>query len=223
MWTLCLVVAAGAAPVHGERLSFVAEWMGITAGTAVAETRSRGDSWVFEVRSKSAGWRAGLYPVDDRLSSTWSAATGSSRYETVFREGRFQQDQVMLFDGESVFVSRRQLFDEGWRSWDDRYVSAGALEDPVSALWRLREEGEGTYQVFSGKKALPVVVVGAGAEEVGGVRAHRLDVRTVHDGDLKDRMSVWISADGDALPLRAVVATRAGPVTVRLTGREVLP
>lgn len=220
---LCLLAAAWAVPVHGERLSFVAEWMGIAAGTAEAHTTWEGERWSVEVRSRSAAWLSGLYPVDDRLASTWSPGGGSERYETVFREGRFQQDQVMLFGDGAVSVSRRQLFEEGWRSWTDQYVAAGALEDPVSALWRLRGEGAGRYQVFSGKRAVPVVVTSAGDASVDGVATHRLEVRTVHDGDLRDRMTVWLTADADAVPLLAVVATRAGPVTVRLVERQVRP
>ncbi|MBM4365139.1 MAG: DUF3108 domain-containing protein [Deltaproteobacteria bacterium] len=221
MWTAFAGLALAGPLAEGERLHYEASWMGIPAGVATAETQRDGQAWVVRVASRSADWLAGLYPVDDRLTSVWAPGTGSQRYETVFREGRFQQDQVMVFDVTAITVSRHQLFDEGWRRWEDRYAAAPGVEDPVSALWRIREAGAGRFDVFSGKRVVPVDVQRAGTETVDGQSTERFDVRTVHDGDLKDRMSLWVTTGEARVPLRAVVATRAGPVTVTLLEREV--
>ncbi len=221
MWTTCAALALAGPLAEGERLRYEASWMGIPAGVATAETRREGETWVVRVASRSSDWLAGLYPVDDRLTSVWAPGAGSQRYETVFREGRFQQDQVMVFGASAITVSRHQLFEEGWRRWEDSYVAAPGVEDPVSALWRIREAGAGRFDVFSGKRVVPVDVQKVGGAYIDGQATERFDVRTVHDGDLKDRMSLWLTTDEARVPLRAEVATRAGPVTITLIEREV--
>ncbi|GDX81256.1 hypothetical protein LBMAG42_30670 [Deltaproteobacteria bacterium] len=209
------------APVDGERLSFAAEWMGIRAGTAVATTRATAAGWSTELITRSDPWLEPLYPIDDTVGSHWSFA-GSAEYRTRYREGRFQQDQTMRFDPSGIEVARRQLIDGAWKDWSDRYDPAPGVFDPVAAIFQLRGHLEaGTFRVFSGKRVVPVVCVDEGVEVLDGAAAHRIDLQTQEEGVLKDKIIAWFAEDATRAPLRAVVYTRAGPVSLLLTGRAV--
>lgn len=218
---LTLVAAALAwSPVAGESLRYVAEWMGIEAGVATAITERHGADWATTLTTRSAEWLAPLYPVDDVVRSEWGP-TGTRRYVTRFREGRFQQDQTMVFGDTGIHVERGQLIDAAWATWANDYAPVPGVEDPLSAVLRLRGiEGEATLQVFSGKRVVPVECGAAVVEPVNGVAARRVELRTREEGVLRDRITAWFSADDARVPLRAVVHTRAGPVTVRLVERR---
>ena len=219
MLVLCGVAWAWTPPER-ESLRYVAEWMGIEAGVAEAETVGGAAAWTTVVTTRSADWLAGLYPIDDRVESTW-ALDGSRRYVTHFREGHFQQDQDMRFGSEGIEVARRQRFAEGWRDWADRYDPAAGVLDPLAALMALRHEGGGReLQVFSGKAVKTVFVADGGTETVPEGVAQRFELRMRKEGVLEDKITAWISTDAARVPLRAVVRTRAGPVTVR---RVVVP
>lgn len=211
------LLAAGFGP--GERLAWTVTWMGIEAGEVTATVAEAGDAWAIEVASRSARWLEPLYPIDDRLVSVWDPATGSRAYTTRFREGRFHQDQRMRFGPDAIVVWRNQRFDDGWRAWEDRYDAAPGVEDPVSALYRLRAAPlaeETRFPVFSGRQAIEVVARLGEREAVGGVPAWPIEVTTEHRGDVRGRLRVWLSDDAARVPLRAVVETRAGDVTLRL-------
>lgn len=218
MW---LIAAAVAAPGPGERLQWDIEWMGVTAGSAEATTAAATDHWQLELRTRSAGWVDALYPVDDHMLSRWDPARGTLGYQTRFREGRFQQDQDIRFGADGIVADRRQLFGEGWRSWTDRYDPVSGLEDPLSALWRLRHavlEGEVRFPVWTGR-ALKTLRARVLAREALAERpAVKLDIAaSSHElEDVQGRITVWLSDDAERLPLKAAVKTRAGVVTAFL-------
>lgn len=219
MLILGVALAAAWTPVDGEALRYTAEWMGISAGEAVAVTHRSGAGWETTLTTRSADWLATLYPIDDEARSEWGP-TGSLRYVTRFREGRFQQDQEMRFAADGIHVARRQNFAEGWRAWTNDYPALAGVEDPLSAVLRLRDAASArTLQVFSGKRVVPVVCEAVAEEAVDGVAARRFELRTREEGVLRDRITAWYSTDDAHVPLRAVVHTRAGPVTVRLVER----
>lgn len=219
---------AHAGPVApGERLEWAVTWMGIAAGTAWSTAATAAEGLRFEAGCTSAPWLASLYPVDDRLISTWRPGAGSSRYVTRFREGDFQQDTDAHLAGTPIVVARAQRFDDGWRSWEETRAAAPGVEDPVSAFYRLREEagpvGERVrFEVWTGRKPAWVQVWTAAAEVVDGAPALRVEVLAEHGGgDLEAKMTVWLSDDADRVPIVAEVRTRAGPVRAALTRRVV--
>jgi hypothetical protein len=219
--------ATPSAIVTGERLEWRVSWMGIDAGTAWSTTAAHGVGWLLEAGCTSAGWLRSMYPIDDRLISEWTPGAGSSRYTTRFREGDFQQDQEMSLGADAVVIARSQRFDDGWRSWEDHYRGAPAVEDPVSAFYRLRGEagpvGErARFTVWTGKKAVPVVAHTAAAEPLDGRPTLRVEVLADEGtADVDPKMTVWISDDDERVPLLAVLRTRAGPVRATLVGRAV--
>lgn len=203
-------------PVEGERLEYVASWRGIEAGYAVAETRAAGENWSTTVSCRSADWLAILYPVNDVVTSTWELGAGSLGYVTRYREGRFQQDQVLRFGKGRVDVERRQLVKGTWESSTATITAPTGANDPLSAVLALRAGGPGDreFAVVSGRRSVPVYVTDAGIESLDGQKARRFELRTRDEGVLRDRITAWISEDASRVPLRAVVQTRAGAVTV---------
>ncbi|MDP2306968.1 MAG: DUF3108 domain-containing protein [Pseudomonadota bacterium] len=229
LWLATVATAAtpGVPLVAGERLDWAISWMGLNAGAAWSTTSGSSAGWVFEAGAKSATWLASMYPIDDLLRSEWVPGVGSSRHVTRFREGRFEQDQDMRFLADAVVVGRTQRFDEGPRTWEDRYAAAPRAEDPVSAFYRLREEAGPVdervrYQVWTGRKSIPMVVWTAAVELYEGQSAFRVEVLTDHGNeDVEPKMTVWITDDAARVPLAAVVRSRAGPVKASLVKRTV--
>lgn len=233
LWLLTATLAASSegrpdAPlVPGERLDWAISWMGLNAGAAWSGTSGSRAGWVFEAGAKSAAWLVSMYPIDDLLRSEWTPGVGSARYVTRFREGRFEQDSDIRFGAEGIVVARTQRFDEGPRTWEDRYAAAPSVEDPVSAFYRLRAEagpvGERVrYVVWSGRKAIPMIVWTAAVEPYDGQSAFRVEVLTDHgNDDVEPKMTVWITDDAARVPLAALVRSRAGPVKATLVKRTV--
>jgi hypothetical protein len=225
LWLVATALAAEAPLSAGERLDWAISWMGISAGSAWSTTAGSRAGWVFEAGAKSAGWLASMYPIDDLLRSEWTPGVGSSRYVTRFREGRFEKDSDNRFTADAVVVAHTQRFDEGPRSWEDRYAAAPAAEDPVSAFYRLREEagpvGERVhYQVWTGRKSIPMVVWTAAVELYDGQPTFRVEVLTDHGNeDVEPKLTVWITDDAAWVPLAALIRSRAGPVKATLVKR----
>lgn len=203
-------------PLEGERLEYVATWNGLEAGRAVAETHAAGANWTTTVTSRSADWLAFLYPVNDVVTSVWALRGGSVSYTTRYREGRFEQDQVLRFGDGVVAVERRQKVRGAWQDSTDTVQAPRGADDPLSAVLRLRANGpgDGHLDVVAGRRSVPVEVKDAGLEPVDGRAARRFELRTREEGVLRDRITAWITTDEARIPARAVVHTRAGAVTV---------
>lgn len=205
-------------PIDGEALRFRAEWMGLEAGVAEAQTTRVEGAWRTVVASRSAEWLAALYPIDDEVESRWVDG-GSRTYRTRYREGRFQQDQRMEFTADGIQVARRQLFAEGWREWSQTLRPEPGVLDPVAALQVLRghDGGATSLRVYAGGGWVQTVrVVDAGLEVLPGGEARRYELTTHRHGVLDTQLTAWIGTAAARLPLSAVVRTRAGPVTVSL-------
>lgn len=222
-----LAAVAFSAPIAGERLSFEASWLGISAGVAEATVERTPEGWTATLKTRSADWLSGIYPVDDRVSGTWSTA-GSLRYDTRYREGKFQLDQLMTFATESILVANRKLIDGEWKSWSDQYPAVAGLYDPLAAVYQLRESWGGSVQIdaFSGRKPVPVIATSFGGDSVKNVLdlpTEKVVIAVRYDNEVKQWMTVWFATDPSRVPVRAVVDTRGGPVTVELTERRVGP
>lgn len=224
-----LVALAQAAPIEvGERLEWKVEWMGMQAGIAWAELRPDGEGYRIEAGCDTSGMVERLYPVHDRLVSRWSPGEGSRSYTTRFREGGFQQDQVMSFAETGFSVKRTQLYKDGWRTKEDHYDAVQGVEDPVSAFYRLRTydlltSATASFPLFTGRRTVSLVATAQERTVLAGQNALKVDVATQHEGDLQGRFVVYISADEDRIPLQVVVQTKAGPVYATLSRRSVLP
>lgn len=205
---LGLVAAARAAEV--ETLRYSVRWLGIEAG--VAEVRAEVEDGVrtVTVTSRSAPWLAAMYPVDDRIVSESRVTGGAVRYRTWFREGTFQQDQDMRFGGGGVTIHRHQLHDGAWADTDAASSVPPAAEDPVSAFFHIRglhlQPGiEQVVPVYNGRRT---VDVRARCADDDGLR--RVALSSAREGDFRGAIDLFL--DGDDVPVRASVQTRAGTV-----------
>jgi hypothetical protein len=230
---LLMMAAAWADPGGvGETMDWSVQYMGMSVGSARVEVHAgEGGQWVIKGHSWSAPWYSRIYNVDDHTASYYSPGQGSTRYVTVFREGRFQQDQDMRIAPEGITVSRRQNFDEGWRDWEDSYEGPGRMvEDPVTAFYHLRRLAlvDGTVEeipLFSGKRVTAVQVHVEGRERVesavGSVDTVRVRISSKRDDELKGkgRIWVWLTDDEERLPVQVIWKSGAiGTVRAELTG-----
>lgn len=209
---LALLCTLGHAASPDETLRFSVRWMGIEAGVAEMVRDDEGAIRTVTVRSRSAPWLDGMYPVDDHIVSEARLAGGSVRYRTRFREGGFQQDQDMRFDGGEVQVHRAQLRDGTWGTSDATVSVPPGAEDPVSAFYRIREAHLQPGQtlvvpVFNGRRTVDVV-----AFCLPGETPRHISVRSTREGDFKGAIDLYLD-DAD-VPLGATVQTRAGSVRV---------
>lgn len=192
------------------------------AGIAWALLRADGEGYTIEAGCDTTGVVERMYSVHDLLTSRWLPQAHS--YSTRFREGSFQQDQQMSLNGEDFVVKRSQKYPEGWRSQEDHYNGEATVEDPVSAFYRLRNEallpgGTVVFPLFTGRRTVNLVAHIGKECEISGKRVLKVDVSTAHNGDMQGKLTVFISADENRLPVQVVVQTRAGPVYATLIKR----
>lgn len=214
-----LLVWAGLA-LADEQLTFTARWMGVEAGRAIATTLVHDDVREVTITARNAGWLDGLYPIDDRMVSEGHVSGGSIRYQTWFREGRFTQDQDMVFNASGQHVDRRQLVDGAWKtSTGDRPNSPADQrpEDPISAFYRIREAGLQVGErllldVFNGKRVVPVIVDCVRRQALGDLEVRFVSIRSGREGDFEGGIDLYLT-DAD-VPALAVLQTRAGPVRI---------
>ena len=166
--TLLLLLAAAALagpPLPGERLRWQVRYAGVAAGEAWAEARADPLGMVVEAGCKNAPWYASIYTMSDLVWSTFSPGQGSLRYQTRFREGGFHQDQDMRLYPDRVEVWRSQRIDGAWKEWTDTYAASPGAEDPISAMYALRDlpgEGPWTASVWTGKKTISLSILPRG-------------------------------------------------------------
>jgi len=216
-----LAVALWCSPARAdEQLGFVARWMGIEAGVATAVSVVKDGTRVVTVTAKNAGWLDGLYPIDDQVTSVSYVEGGSKQYVTRFREGRFLQDQDMQFGAGTVTVSRHQLIDGAWQDSRREYKAPSGVEDPVSALYRVRDFAlqvgeQRAIQVFNGKRTLDVLATCDRAETAGdGAVTRHVTFRSAKDGDYDGALELYLSSAD--VPMLAIVQTKAGPVRIEV-------
>lgn len=219
MTALLLAATALASPGGvGEAMDWTVHYLGMHVGNARVEVHpGEGGAWLIRGRSWSASWYSRIYNVDDHTTSTWTPGVGSSRYQTIFREGGFHQDQDMRIDPAGITVSRRQRFDEGWRDWEDTYDGPGyPVEDPVTAFYHLRrlelaDGGSHTIPLFSGKRVTTVQIDVEGrevlaTEALGEVPVVRIRISSSRDDELKGkgRIWVWMTDNEEHLPVKVL-------------------
>lgn len=225
---LLLVAAALAAPpLAGERLRWQVRYAGVAAGEAWAEARADPLGLVVKAGAQNAPWYAPIYTMQDLVWSTFAPGRGSLRYQTRFREGGFHQDQDMRLYPDRVEVWRNQRIDGAWKAWTDTYPPCPGAEDPVSAMYALRQlEGEGPWSavVWTGKKAITLNIVPMGATALetvfGVVEVRKLMLIAPHKGQVEQRggFVVYLTGDERHVPVRAELKSNVGVFRADLIG-----
>lgn len=171
------------------------------AGIAWALLHAEGEGYTIEAGCDTTGVVERMYSVHERLVSRWPP------------------------QAHSYSVKHSQKSPEGWRSQEDHYTSEATIEDPVSAFYRLRNEallpGETVvFPLFTGKRTVNMVAQVGKELELRGKKVLKVDVSTAHNGEMQGKLTVFMSADENRLPVQVVVQTRAGPVYATLTKRS---
>jgi hypothetical protein len=214
----------------GERLTWDVHYGGVTAGTAWSEVRpAAGMLMTFSAGCRSAAWYEPIYAIDDEIESLWdSVHSGSSRYRTRFREGRFHQDQLMDIGTEGIRVWRNQEHKGTWEESVESYPAMpGPVEDPQTAFYRIRTLPlkSGTtwrFPVFSGKHTWSLDVSVSEGEcmrsTLGPIPVLPVHIRTRHEGDLEQKgdILVYFSDDDRRIPLKLVIHTNVGAIRAEL-------
>jgi len=227
-WLVCLPALAGAIGA-GEELVWGITYAGITGAVASATVSDApGGSLYISTAIKNADWYARIYTIDDTTRSTWVPGDGSTRYETRFREGGFQQDQDMRLAPSSFSVWRHQKLKEGWKEWTTEYPGHPYAEDPVTAFFAIRTlDGAGPWSmpVFSGEATWPLHVEDAGretlaVEPLGEVPVRVLSLQTRHRGEWEQqgRFLVYVTDDERRIPVRFVIRSSIGAIRADLIG-----
>ena len=200
-----------------ESLRLRATWNGITAGFADVAVTTQSGSRTVTITAKNAPWLDGLYPIDDRIISEGRTAGGSVRYQTWFREGGFLQDMDLRFGPFTVDIARHQLEDGAWRDYQTQVKHPGAVEDPISAFYRIREANLAVGQVmeldlFNGKRT--VHLIATCLRIVPGGENRFIQIRAASEGDFRGGIDLTLTPEN--LPALAILQTRAGPVRIEV-------
>jgi hypothetical protein len=238
----CLAAAALAASVAaggplpfaaGERITMRVTYARLTAGRAemsVVGARHDGRDVLQFVQSvKSEGFFAWLfrYRVDNRLVSTWDAATGCSHgIEKRLRQGRFVRDQRVAID---PVAGRAEIVDRGRPAVT--FQIGPCVLDVLSAFYVARarglpSSGDLSVPVYDNGRVYDLVFEVVGRETLDlppplGRRVPTLIVRPkvppgaglfAQEGELK----VWVTDDARRIPVRARTRVAVGSVSADL-------
>lgn len=224
-------LAAWAAGGVGETMTWDIHYTGISAATARASTTAGpGGTLAIDTWIKNADWYGSLYTIDDHTRSLWTPGGGSTRHETRYREGGFRQDQDMRLQPEGFTVWRRQFFreDDEWREWTTPYDPHPYVEDPITAIYAIRElDGAGPWRfpVFSGSATWPLDVKTTERTQLTGTPLGDVDVivyslQTRHRGEWEQhgRFLVYLTDDERRIPVKIVIKSSIGAIRADLSG-----
>jgi hypothetical protein len=218
-----------ALPFEGEEMGWELRYLGVLAGAASARAEavpSAPGQLLISGEAQTAPWYEQIYRLHDRVVSTCLPGQRSLRYQTSFREGNFHQDQDMWLDPLGFRVHVGQRLKEGWKEWDKSYPGREGVEDPVSALYRmrlLRGEGPWRFPVFSGDRTWTLQVRPLGRERLeetamGPVDTLLVELETAHKGEIEQRgrFLVWMTEESARVPVRAEVRANIGTIRADL-------
>jgi hypothetical protein len=132
----------------------------------------------------------------------------------------------MRLSAETCTVERHQKFDEGWRTWSSSYPGQPHLEDPVTAIFALRQrQGSGpwSFPVFSGDATWPLDAEVLRRElrhdtPLGDVPVVVLSLQTRHRGEWeqKGRFLIALTDDERQIPVQMIIRSSVGHIRVDL-------
>ncbi len=219
---------------YPEKLTYRVEWRLVTAGSAIIELQSApSNGWQTNLNLESVGWVTRFYKVLDayKMTSTDKFCGSSSTLEA--QEGKHHSITRISFDNSrhKLEFDNRDLVknNDTKKSLD----IASCTHDIMGSLEVLRmsnlESGKSmTVPITDGKKLASAKIEGQAKEKVTVNGASYNTIRYeayLFDNVLyrrKGRLLVWISDDGDRLPvqLRLEMGFPIGNVTVELQKQQ---
>ncbi|MFH0732144.1 MAG: DUF3108 domain-containing protein [Candidatus Omnitrophota bacterium] len=205
----------------GEKLTYQVKWLGINAGTIVANIAPQleqiNDRSACKVRVtvRTSDFCSAIYRIEDEYTSYIDAETMATlRHEVHRREGRYKKDAITDFDQQQHMAYFENLLDKSKKSFK---IPENA-QDTLSACYYFR-----TLKLKLGERIKYFVVNNEQNYELFGVIEDKKFIRIKELGNFesffiqpyakelngekvkKGKVSGYFSADEKRLPLLAVV------------------
>jgi hypothetical protein len=227
---------AGIAPFAvGESLVYEVRWDGgpvdLPAGKAVLTVLDGGPGrdWTFEARADTAEWLSRFFQARDRFVTVADAGLRPLEHQREIREGRRELNRTYLYDRDARHI-RIGASREAALAPDAMTLPLGVPDarDALSALYYVRSLplSPGTIVTVPLNEAgasLQLLVAAAEQEVIqhGGrpMAAIRVEPRLMRRIERRQplSMTIWLSADGQRVPLRVIVRAGFGQVRAELT------
>ena len=220
----------------GEKLRYTVRWRLLQAGEAelsLAQEGTGGSRWKATAKAHSTGHVSNIYKVEDEYQSSFrNPAFCSAGIHKVIHEGERHREVKLNFD------ARRRLARLEDRSLSEeeppkveQFAIPECVHDILSAVYYARTQplkvGETLeFPVNDGSKTIQIRVEVQAEEEVKTEigKFHTVRVEPdVFSGNLfpgKGRMWVWISTDGQRVPVQLRAQISVGTITATLAGIE---
>ncbi|MBU0968978.1 MAG: DUF3108 domain-containing protein [Proteobacteria bacterium] len=214
----------------GESLRYSVTWMGIEAGELLMQVvRQEGadDTFLIEVRVKSAGLLAVLYPVEDSFTTT---VRGGSRlplrHEMLQKEGRRRNTKITVYDQEHGRITYTKNDDA-----PEVFMVDGPVHNEFSAFLFMRvmpfAMGEQTVvPAFADKKRHRVALSLEAREPLETILGRRdtLEVKPhLTFKGLYQKVGdplVWLTDDPSRIPVKIKAKIVIGSLTANLIAYE---
>ena len=223
--------APGALPfAPGEQLTYQVAWSIFPAGEVVSSIKQvgsgPGDPYEINTTARSTGFVSLLFNTDDHYQSLIDPNTLCSReISKTVNEGRRHKDTRIVFDSarKLALLTERDMGRSDHPVKRAQNAIPACVEDIVAAFYVLRRAplhvgSQLDIPINDGSKTQEVVVDVQAREQIktpfGTREAFRIEPRAL--GGLskrKGRMLIWISDDGQRLPLRIKAMMLIGTIT----------
>ncbi|HTW86541.1 MAG TPA: DUF3108 domain-containing protein [Candidatus Binataceae bacterium] len=219
----------------GEKLTYVASWLGIPAAEAQIELHRAPQNpavWIAEATIRTNKAVDVVYKMRDYIQERFAAGTFQPREMQIRqRENHRHDDYAVTFDHAQNLVTMRKSGPRGIQL--KRFTAAnpwGIISGAALTLSQpLKVDDRFVLDLFSAtnRYVLSFTVVGRDRIQtaLGVVEALRIEPAVVYLSDSKMRgeasaTTIWVSDDARRLPLRVESATFIGTVRVDLTKVE---
>lgn len=217
-------------PSKSEKLSYLITLLGVPVGSVELEAKSENKEVRITLKTRTNSALSSIYPVDDTMETRH---IGGNFIITQIRqrEGSFKSDI-----GFTIFLRDRRVFwiDRTRNRYANETVPTSDVLDTLSSFYYLRNRPlkVGTTEmlhIYDGDAYATVPVEIVRQEEVRLRNLKKVDslvLRHVKQKGIFRRtgdMLIWLTNDGNRVPVRVETATPFGTVAVELVSAETMP
>jgi hypothetical protein len=211
-----------------EKLSYLVTLLGVPVGNIELEAKNDNGEVRITLRTRSNAALSSIYPVDD-LMETRHVVGNFIITKIRQQEGTFKSDI-----GFTIFLRDKRVFwvDRIRNRYSDESIPNSDVLDTLSSFYYLRNRPlqigtTETLHIYDGDVYAPVPVEILRQEEIRLRNLKKVDsllVRHVkQEGGIFRRtgdMLIWLTNDGNRVPLKMETTTPVGKVTVELVSAE---
>jgi len=213
-----------------EKLTYLITFLGVPVGSVELEATNEDNQFRIILRTRTNSVLSSIYPVNDIMETRH---IGGNFIITKIRqqEGSFKSDI-----GFTLFLREKRVFwvDRIRKRYSNETIPASDVLDTLSSFYYLRNRQlrVGTTEmlhVYDGDTYAPVPVEIVRQEEVrlrNFKKVNSLVLRHVKQKGIFRRtgdMLIWLTSDGNKVPVRVETSTPFGMVSVELVSTETTP